>query len=185
MGAGAVISLFSEIKKNKNEKELNKQIDNRPKYTIQDEAYENQNMARSQAYGRDRAIAGQQKAIEQDASNAMGQAQQVSSSTSDLLSTIAAINSNKNTAIRGLANDEAQIQNQKVGQLYNVNNQMIDEKDKAWNYNTNMPYQMKIAALREKIKYNSEMAMKGVDYETSTSSSFMGSMGGMMGGGGK
>lgn len=182
MGQGAAISLISEISKNKNTKALNREIARAPKYKINEEAYQNQAVAESQAYGKDRSITMQQQNLEQGAANAANQAKAVTNSTSGLLSTIAAINANKNTNIRGLAQDEAALQNQKIQQLYNVNNQMIDEKDKAWNYNTNMPYQMKIAALRDKIQYNTEMSMKGVDYETSTSSAFMGSMGGMMGG---
>lgn len=182
MGAGAVVAGVASISRGSNQRKLKREIGKAPKYTINDEAFQNKSVAQSQAFGRDRSIMAQEQNIEQDAANAGGQAKLVSNSTSDLLSTIAAINANKQNTMRGLAQDEASLQNQKVQQLYNVNNQMIEEKDKAWNYNTNMPYQMRIAALREKIKSNSELEAKGMDYETSTSSSFMGSMGGMMGG---
>jgi len=172
-------SAHNANKAKKAQKAENDAINNAPKYKISDEAYQNKNIAEGQAFGRDRSIMGQQKTVEQDAANDAGRAQQVSSSTSDLLSTIAAINTNKNNTIRGLGNDEAQIQNQKVGQLYNVNNQMIDEKDKAWNYNSNMPYQMKIAALRDEIKARREMSAKAADSASSTaissSSAFAGS----------
>jgi len=182
MGLGTAVSLIAEISKSKNNKKLEEAIANAPKYNIQDEAYQNQDLARGQAFGRNRAIQTQQENISQEAGNANATARDVSSSTSDLLSTIAAINANKNTNLRGLSQDEASMRQQNMQTLYGVNNQMIDEKDKAWNYNTNMPYQMKIAALRDKIQYNSQMAQKGVDYEASTSSAFMGSMGSMMGG---
>ncbi|HTJ52628.1 MAG TPA: hypothetical protein VL443_24400 [Cyclobacteriaceae bacterium] len=183
MGLGTAVSLISEISKDKNSKALKRQIARAPKYTINDEAYQNKAVAEGQAFGRDRSMMMAQQNLEQDAANAANQAKQVTGSTSGLLSTIAAINANKNTNIRGIAQDEASLQNQKIQQLYNVNNQMIDEKDKAWNYNVNMPYQMKIAALRDKIQSNTEMSAKGLDYETSTSTAFMGSMGSMMGGG--
>ncbi len=180
MGQGTVVSLVSEISKDKNNKKLARELKNAPKYKIQDEAFENQSLARSQAYGRDRAIQTQEENITQEAENSANNAAKVTGSTSSLLSTIAAINANKNQNLRGLGQDEAAMKNAKMQQLYGANNAMIDEKDKAWNYNTNMPYQMKIAALRDKIQSNTEMSAKGVDYEASTSSSFMGSMGGMM-----
>ncbi len=180
MGQGTVVSLISEMSKDKNNKKLNRELKNAPKYKISNETYENQSIARSQAFGRDRSIQAQQENLKQDAVNSASQAQDVTSSTSGLLSTIAAINANSGNASRALAQDEAVLKNQKVQQLYDVNNQVIDEKDKAWNYNTNMPYQMKIAALRDKIQSNTEMSAKGVDYEASTSSSFMSSMGGGM-----
>jgi hypothetical protein len=183
MGLGTAVSLVSEISKDKNNKALKREIRRAPKYKIQDEALENQAIARTQAYGRDRSIMAQQENIEQEAANTAGQAKNISASTSDLLSTIAAINANKNTTLRGLAQDEASLQSSKMQDLYGMNNAMIDEKDKAWNYNINMPYQMKIAALRDKIKSNSEMSAKGIDYEASTSSAFAGAAGSMMGGG--
>ncbi len=182
MGAGAVIAGVNQLYKNKNNKQLQKEIANAPRYKVQDEAYENQAIARSQAYGRDRSIQMQQENIGQEAANSAYNASRVTGSTSSLLSTIAAINANKNQNLRGLGQDEASLMNQKRQQLYGANNAMIDEKDKSWNYNVNMPYQMKIAALRDKIQGNSEQINSGINYETSTSSSFMGSMGGMMGG---
>lgn len=184
MGLGTAVSLISEISKDKNNKKLSREIANAPKYKINEEAYENQAVAKSQAYGKDRAIMAQEQNMEADAASATNQVKQVSNSTSGILGTLAAINANKNSSRRQLAVDEASLKNQKIQQLYGVNNQMIDEKDKAWNYNTNMPYQMKIAALRDKIQANTEMSAKGLDYETSTSTAFMGSMGSMMGGGG-
>lgn len=184
MGLGTAVSLISEISKDKNNKALAREIKRAPQYTINDEAYQNQAVAQGQAFGMDRGIQTQRQNIEADAATAANQAKNVTNSTSSLLSTIASINSNKNQTLRGLTQDEASLKNQKIQQLYQVNNQMIDEKDKAWNYNVNMPYQMKIAALRDKVKANTEMSMAGVNYEASTSSAFMGSMGSMMGGGG-
>src|SRR4029079_7401441 len=165
-----------------------KLIDKAPKYKIQDEAYENQAIARSQAYGRDRAIQMQEQNISQEAANSSYDASKVSGSTTSLLSTIAAINANKNQELRGLGQDEAMLQNQKRQQLYGANNAMIDEKDKQWNYNVNMPYQMKMDMLREKIKYYQEASQQAANQAASTAStsasSFGGSYGSSMGGGG-
>lgn len=165
-------AIGAEISARRKQKKLNKLIENRPKYKIADEAYQNQAIARSEAYGRDRSIQMQEEELEQDTSDAVAAAKDVTSSTSGLLSTIAAINANKDESRRGLAQTEAQLQMQKKGQLLGVNSQMIDEKDKAWNYNENMPYQMKVAALRDRIKYNQEMAAQ----QFAASSNFMTNM---------
>lgn len=136
----------------KAKKEIKNLLKNRPKYEIADEAFENQASARSQAYGRDRSIQMQQENINQEAANAASAAKDVSGSTSSLLSTIAAINANKTGQLRGLAQDEAAMQQGKLQTLYGANNAMIDEKDKAWNYNVNMPYQQKLQRANEKLR---------------------------------
>lgn len=127
-------------------------IKTRPKYIIQDEAFQNQNIARSEAYGRDRGIQMREAQMEQEAANAVSDAKDVTSGTSGLLSTIAAIRANQDAAGRGLAQDEASLRMQKVQQLLGVNQAMIDEKDKEWNYNVNEPYQLKVQRQREKLK---------------------------------
>jgi hypothetical protein len=182
MALGSIMSLISEEQKKDKRRELDRQINNAPKYVINNEAYQNQAIARQQAYGRDEATMIQEQNLDQDAADTIAEARNVTSSSSGLLSTLAAINANKSGGLRDLAAQEARIKQQNKGQLINVNNQMIDEKDKAWNYNVNMPYQNRIAALRDQIKFLSEMSMAGMSYEAQTSSSFMGSMGSMMGG---
>jgi hypothetical protein len=136
----------------KAKKQVNKLLANRPKYQIADEAFETQASARSQAYGRDRSIQMQQQDVEQNAANAASMARDVSGSTTSLLSTIAAINAGKNDTQRGLASDEAAMQQGKLQNMYAANNAVIDEKDKAWNYNVNMPYQQKLQRANEKLR---------------------------------
>lgn len=121
-----------------------------PKYTINDEAFENQSLARSAAFGRDRSIQMQEGNLEQDAADAAGAARDVTGSTSSLLSTIAAINANTTTGRRGLAQDESVIKRQNMGQLYGANQAMIDEKDKAWNQNVYAPWAAHLQNLKEK-----------------------------------
>lgn len=148
--------LFGGTKKQ--EKKIEKMLKNRPKYKIADEALENQATAKAAAYGRDRSIQMQQENISQEAANAASAAKDVSGSTSSLLSTIAAINANKTGQLRNLAQDEAALGVQNRQQLYAANTAMIDEKDKAWNYNTNMPYQLKLQRANEKLR-RSQMMM--------------------------
>lgn len=138
-------------------KKLKKLTENAPQYKIQDEAYQNQAIAKAAVYGRNRAIQGQQSQLDQDTSNTIGAAKDVTNSTSGLLSTLAAISAQKDTARRGLAQQETQIQQQNTGQLLDTNQAMIDEKDKAWNYNVNEPYQSKVASLRERKKARGEL----------------------------
>lgn len=129
---------------------ISRAIKNMPKYQINEEAFQNQAMARSQAFGRNRALQTQEENIDQSAADAASQAQQATSSTSSLLSTIAAINANTTSAQRGLAQDEAAIQQQNMGQLYNANQAMIDEKDKAWNQNVYAPWAAHLQNLKER-----------------------------------
>lgn len=173
VGGVAVAGLIYGVASSESAKSKQKKaIANAPKYSINDEAYQNQNIARANAFGRNRAIQKQQENIEQQATNDSAQARDYSSSTTDLLGTIAAINANKNTNLRGLSQDEAMLQNQSLTNLYNINNQLIDEKDKAWNYNHNMPYQSKIAMYRDQIQAGQQLAMKSADSLASVGSQY-------------
>lgn len=129
---------------------ISRAIKGMPKYTINDEAFENQALARSQAFGRNRAVQMQESNIEQSAADAANQASGITGSTSSLLSTIAAINANKTAGLRDLAQTEAGIQQQNMGQLYGANQAMIDEKDKAWNQNVYAPWAAHLQNLKEK-----------------------------------
>jgi hypothetical protein len=92
------------------------------------------------------------------------------------LNTIAAINANTGRARMDLQGQEAAQGDQRL-QAY------IGEADKQWNQDKNMPYQLRIAALREKLKHQQELQLAGVAYEAQTSSSMLSSVGGGMGGG--
>ena len=146
---------------------LKKQIDdlikNRPKYTIQDEAYENQALAKNMAFGRDRGVMAAENNIETQAADAIGQAQQVSNSSNAILDTIAGVTGNANQNLRDLGVDEANIQASRMRDLYGANSAMIDEQDKAWNFNVNEPYQNQIQELRNRRKARQENIWKAID----------------------
>lgn len=139
-------------------KKMNRLLNKRPVYTINEEAAQNQNLARSAAFGRDRSIQMQEEQLEQSAANAVSEAKDVTSSTSGLLSTIAAIQAGQDVARRDLATTESAIKRDNLGTLMNANQAMIDEKDKAFDFNVNQPYQNKIQALRDRKKARSELA---------------------------
>lgn len=143
--------------------EITSLIAARPKYKVDGAYGQNQAMARANTFGRDKAIQGQENNIESDATNAIGTAQDYSSSTSGLLSTLSQITGNKNNALRGLATDEASIQQQKLNQVYGTNKDMAEENDKAWNYNVNEPYQKKLNYLVQKKKTQDENLFKILD----------------------
>lgn len=144
-------------------KQLAKLIKTRPQYQVNDAAYENQALASANAFAPDRAIEGQRNQLEQDTANALGQAQQVSSSSSGILSTLAKLNESKNATMRGLATDEAAIQRDKLRDLYQANENLIGEQDKAWNYNVNEPYQNQVQMVRDKKKARQENMWKILD----------------------
>jgi len=148
-------------------KNLKKQIDtliaNRPEYQIQDEAYQNQALAQNQAFGRDRGIMQAEQNIQTQAADAVGQAQQVSGSSNAILDTISGITGNTNNSLRSLGVDEANIQSGRMRDLYGANNAMIDEQDKAWNFNVNEPYQNQIQELRDRRKAKQENLFKILD----------------------
>lgn len=173
--AAVTAAIIKDQEAKKAKKKQEEAIKNSPKYQISDEAYKNQAIARQQAYGRDSATQIQESQLDQDSANAAYQAANATSSTNSLTATIAAINAGKANARRDLAAQEASLQGQRKSQLINVNNQMIDEKDKAWNYNFNMPYQMKIAALRDQIKMYNEQSMQYASMAASSASSIGGS----------
>lgn len=166
------LAALHTLQAKKKQRQLNKEIANAPKYEITDEAYDNQAIAKGLAYGRNRAIQQQEHNIDKGVQDSISNVQDVSNNTSSLLSTIAAINANATNQKRALAGDEAMMQQEGKQALMGANSAMIDEKDKKWNYNENMPYQMKIAALRDRIKYNQEQAAQ----QFAASSNFMTSM---------
>lgn len=144
-------------------KQINALLASRPQYQINEEAFENQDLARANAFGRDRAIQGMEQDIEQGAADTLGQAQGISSSSSALLSALGSINEQKNSALRGLGQDEAQLQRGKMQDLYGANMATIEEKDKAFDYNVNQPYQNKIEELRMRRKARQENAWRALD----------------------
>lgn len=163
--------------------EISKMIANKPQYNINSEYGANQAIARNKAYGRNRAFQTQEGNIEQDSANAIYQAQQYSPSTSAILSTLSSITGNKNTALRGLGQDEAMYQGQALGDVMGSNTALAEEKDKAWNYNVNEPFQLKLNQLVQQKKARAEMLSKLLD--TGLAAATYGLAGGGGGGGGK
>ncbi len=131
-------------------KKIQTQINKRPVYQIADEYTQNVDLARSAAFGRDRAIQAQESNIEQQAADDIGVAQDYSNSASSILATLASISGSKNTALRNLAVDESTINRAKMNDLYGANVNMAEEKDKAFEYNVNTPYQKALERIQER-----------------------------------
>jgi hypothetical protein len=144
-------------------RKLKKLIENRPQYEISDEYYKNQALAQNAAFGRDSAIQQQEQNINQSAADSIGQAQEVSSSTGSILSTLAAINNNKNSALQDLGVQEGQVSRANRQDYMGSNAALAEEQDKQWNYNVNEPYQNQIQSLRDRKKARQEAAFKVLD----------------------
>lgn len=128
---------------------INRQIRKMPKYRINKEVFDNQNIARSRAYGRDRSVQIAQEDIDAQTAESVGYAKDATSSTAGLLAALADINNNNTQAKRSLAQDEASIQAKNVQDLINVNNMVSEEKDKAWYHNVYSPWDAKLRALQQ------------------------------------
>lgn len=143
--------------------EISKLISQKPTYNINPEYAQNQAIAQNKAYGRNRAFQTQEQNIDQSAADATNQAQQYSSSTSSILNTLSSITGQKIGALRGLGQDEAQYQGQAINDVMGTNAALAEEKDKAWNYNVNEPYQLKMNQLVQQKKNKQEMLGKLLD----------------------
>ena len=62
--------------------------------------------------------------------------------------------------------------------LYGANNAMIDEQDKAWNFNVNEPYQNQIQELRDRRKFRQELLFKAIDTAGAVAGSVVGAKAG-------
>lgn len=131
-------------------KKIKQTIKNMPKYTINPEVFESQNIARSQAFGRDRDVQMAQEDINQGVAAGIGQAKDVTSSTSALLSAITDLNLGAFDAKRSLAGTEAGLRRDKIRDLYGVNEMVGEEKDKAFMQNKIQPWEAKLRMLTQK-----------------------------------
>ena len=135
----------------------------RPLYKISDEAFENQEIAKRQAFGEPTEITTAKTALEQNVADTVSQATKVSDSGSGLLATLSAINSQKQKSYLGLASAEASIKSQRLGDLYRSNRAMIDEQDKAFEFNVAAPYADKLSTLRDQKTQRTENWMRVAD----------------------
>lgn len=182
MGLGAVTGIAGLFGARKAKKELKNLLANAPKYKIAEEAFQNQDIAKAEAFGKDRDVQMAKEDIDADVAKATGEAKDITTSTSALLSALTDIESSAFGAKRDLGQYEAgTLRRQKIGALYGANQAMIDEKDKEWNYNENMPYQMKVASARDREKFNREMMMRGAESEANAHNSRVQAAGQMFG----
>jgi hypothetical protein len=147
MAAGAIGGAASRSSKNK---KIARAIKNAPKYQVTEEAKDNLAMAKSRAYGRDRAVAMTQENVDRDSAAASVEAAEASGSTNDILAAISSINANRTTAKRDLAIAESEIQRQNMAALYAANMSMIDEKDKEFMQNKVAPWDANLRHLQAK-----------------------------------
>lgn len=145
------------------------QAKKRPKYTVNPEVDQNKEISTNAAFGQNPAIAQGNAIADQTAAEDINTAQQYSNNTGNILNTLRAINSNRNKTKQGLALSDAEMRAQARQNLLGTNKDIIDELDKAWNYNVNEPYQNKIAQNREMQKEATESFWKILDANRSQS----------------
>lgn len=121
----------------------------RPKYNLLPESDQNKALASQAAFGTSQATSQGVAQAEQDAAEATNTAQNYSANTGSILNVLKSVNANKNQTIRGYMGDLGQQQTVGRSQLMGANLSAIDEQDKAWNYNVNLPYQNRVAQNRE------------------------------------
>lgn len=163
-------------------RKIDRQVRKMPKYKIQQEAFDTQNIARSRAFGRDRSIQAAQEDVESDTAAALGEAKDITTSSSALLAALGDIYSGGIQQKRQLASDEAGIQRQNVGDLYQANQMMIDEKDKAWYHNKFAPWEAKLTALQQKKANRTALWSSIIPAAASVINSGAQVVGGLMGG---
>lgn len=147
-------------------KKLKKLIKDRPKYEIAEEAYQNQVTAKNAAYGRDNATVNAEQQMAKNTADSMAAAKGVSSSGAGIMALLNSTEASNNAEKVNLANQEAQAQEAGKADLAQANAAMAEEKDKAFDYNVNQPYQNAIQSLRDKKRARQELLMKGIDSAT-------------------
>ena len=158
-----VKAIQSNQEKKKADEEIKKLEANRPKYAINPEAFENVEIAKRQAFGEQNEIVSARTALDQDASDVMAESSKVSDSGTSILAIMEAMNANKMDANVDLAQVEAGIMTQRLGDLYRNKFALIDEKDKAFEYNLAAPYADKLSYQRRIRTQAQENEMRALD----------------------
>lgn len=143
-------------------RKIERHMANRPTYEMSQQHLDNQALARTAAFGRDRAIMAQEENLEQQSADSIGTASQFSNSASGILATLSSITDSKNSALRNLAADEAVIQRSKMQDLYGANTALAEEEDKEFEYNVNMPYQKKLEYLQNRKKRREQVTDQAI-----------------------
>lgn len=151
------------IKNMKAKADQKKLLAERPEYHINAENYQNQQIGQQMAYGRNRGITAAEDSIGQNVANNTRAAEQSSSNSGSILSSLALMQGQQNAAYRDLAGQEATYQNQGKQALMGANTAMSEEKDKAWNQNVWSPYASALKDARTRRKQGSQELLSGVD----------------------
>lgn len=187
MGVGIYNIVSGWHKTHQSQKQLNGLMGNRPRYNVWSQYYDNLDLAQknTKMYSdltKTNQMPGQQYAednLSQNTANTLGQAQMYGTDNPAILAQLAqnAVQT-QNQGSRDLSMEGAQLRQQNYGNLAGArdeqagaNTALAEEKDKAWNYNTNMPYQLKVQMARDRIKTGQEQTAAGTDQLGSSSSS--------------
>ena len=137
-------------------KKIRRHLRNRPTYEIDPSYANNVALAESQVYGRNPAIMRAEENIRDNTADMTYNALQTSDSAGGILGMLNSLNRSQSESFENLAQQEANIQQQNIGQLYQQRQALAEEKDKAFDYNVNQPYQTRLAELRDRRKARQE-----------------------------
>lgn len=143
----------------------------RPTYNINPEVEQNKALAQGQAFGQNAAITQGMSQADQTAAQDINTAQQYSSNAGTILNVLKSINNNRNQTKQNLTMTDSQLRNQGMNNLMGANNALSEEKDKAWNYNVNEPYQLSVQQNRDMGKARVENFWKLMDFSASMAAS--------------
>jgi len=146
----------------------------RPVYEIAPEAFEAQELAKREAFGEAPEITAARAGLEAGVAETMGEAAKLSESGSGLLGTLEAISAQKQKGYLDLAGQEAAIRSQKMGELYRQQYAMVEERDKAFEYNIAAPYAQKLTGMRAQKTQRTENIMRGIEAAASVATSVIG-----------
>lgn len=138
-------------------KKIRRHLANRPTYEISEEYQTNINLAQKLATGRSKSFLFAEQNIRQGAAQSVENLTNITGDVGSILQTLGAINSRKNEAYRNLYADESRLEDTRVDRLIETQKDLAEEKDKAFEYNVNTPYQLRLQELRERRKSRQEL----------------------------
>lgn len=130
-------------------KRIRQQGSKLPKYKVRDEVYQNQNIAKAEAFGADRDVQMAQQDIDSGVAAGAQQAKDITTSSSALLQALTNIQTGGFSAKRALAEYESgTLRRQKLNTLYGINKDVVGEEDKAFQQNEYAPWELEYRRLQ-------------------------------------
>jgi hypothetical protein len=143
---------------------INNRRPRRPKYQIDAGYQRNVDDLSNQAYGDNGAFSASKAALNEQTADSVNAANQLSgNNTSSAIGSLNNLITSKNAAQRNLNQDQTQYQANMLGQLGQARQALGEERDKAFDYNENQPFQNALAEYRDKKKQSNQQIQGGLN----------------------